>query len=60
VTTRSGNTTTSTTSGGVSQQEQQLAMREMALEDPEAESYNKATTYLNYFREALASPIQLG
>jgi hypothetical protein len=60
VTTRNGNTTTSTTSGGVSQQEQQLAMREMALEDPEAESYNKATTYLNYFREALASPIQLG
>jgi hypothetical protein len=57
---RSGNTVTSTTTGGMSQAEQQLAMREMALQDPEAESYNKATTYLNYFREALASPIELG
>jgi len=57
---RSGNTVTSTTTGGISQAEQQLAMREMALQDPEAESYNKATTYLNYFREALASPIELG
>jgi hypothetical protein len=60
VSTRSGNTTTSTTTGGVSQGEQQLAMREMALQSPDAESYNKATTYLNYFREALASPIELG
>ena len=60
VSVRSGNTVTSTTTGGISQAEQQLAMREMALQDPEAESYNKATTYLNYFREALASPIELG
>jgi hypothetical protein len=57
---RSGDTVTSTTTGGVSQAEQQLMMREAALQDPEAESYNKATTYLNYFREALASPIELG
>jgi hypothetical protein len=57
---RDGETVTSTTTGGMSQAEQQLAMREMALQDPEAESYNKATTYLNYFREALASPIELG
>ena len=57
---RSGNTVTSTTTGGIDQAEQQYMMREMALKDPEAESYNKATTYLNYFREALASPIELG
>lgn len=60
VTTRSGNKSTSIQTGGVDQMEQQYMMREMALKDPEAESYNKATTYLNYFREALASPIELG
>ena len=60
VTTNSGNTSKSVTTGGVSQGEQQLMMREMALKDPAAESYNKATTYLNYFREALESPIELG
>jgi|688.fasta_scaffold187940_1 hypothetical protein len=60
VTTRDGNTEKSITTGGVSQGEQQLMMREMALNDPAAESYNKATTYLNYFREALESPIELG
>lgn len=60
VTTNSGNTSKSVTTGGVSQGEQQLMMRDMALKDPAAESYNKATTYLNYFREALESPIELG
>lgn len=60
VTTRDGNTEKSVTTGGVSQGEQQLMMRDMALNDPDAESYNKATTYLNYFREALESPIELG
>jgi len=57
---RSGETVTSTTTGGLSQAEQQTMMRDRALNDPAAESYNKATTYLNYFREALASPIELG
>jgi hypothetical protein len=60
VTVRGEGTETSTVTGGVSQQEQQLMMREMALNDPAAESYNKATTYLDYFRESLASPIELG
>lgn len=60
VTTRSGDTTKSVTTGGVSQMEEQTMMREMALKDPAAESYNKATTYLDYFRKALASPIDLG
>jgi hypothetical protein len=44
----------------VSNSEEQVMMRDMALKDPAAESFNKATTYLNYFREALASPIELG
>lgn len=57
---RSGDTVTSTTTGGLDQAEQQAMMREMALNDPAAESFNKATTYLDYFREALASPIELG
>jgi hypothetical protein len=57
---RSGETVTSTTTGGLSQAEQQTMMRDMALSDPAAESYNKATTYLDYFRESLASPIELG
>ena len=60
VTTTSGTTTKSVTTGGVSQMEEQNMMREMALNDPSAESYNKATTYLDYFRKALASPIDLG
>lgn len=60
VTTTSGNTTRSVTTGGVSDMEERNMMREMALNDPAAESYNKATTYLDYFRKALASPIDLG
>jgi hypothetical protein len=60
VTTNSGNTSKSVTTGGVSQMEEQNMMREMALSDPAAESYNKSTTYLDYFRKALASPINLG
>ena len=60
VTTNNGNTSTSVTTGGVSSMEEQNMMREMALNDPAAESYNKSTTYLDYFRKALASPIDLG
>jgi hypothetical protein len=60
VTTRNGDTTKTVTTGGTSVQEQQLMMREMALNDPAAKEYNQATTYLQYFRDALASPIKLG
>lgn len=60
VTNNRGNTSSSVTTGGVSNSEEQVMMRDMALKDPAAESFNKATTYLNYFREALASPIELG
>jgi hypothetical protein len=56
----SGNTTRTTTSGGVSGQGAMAMMKEQALAQPEAENYNKATKYLNYFRDALASPIELG
>lgn len=35
-------------------------MREMALKDPNAEGYNKATAYLSYFEKALKAPIELG
>ena len=60
VTTTNGNTSKTVTTGGISQGEQQTMMREMALKDPAAEAFNKATTYLDYFRESLASPIELG
>lgn len=62
VTTRktSGNTTTVTQTGGVDTNIATKMMRDSALANPQAENYNKATTYLDYFREALASPIKLG
>jgi hypothetical protein len=56
----SGNTTTQTQSGGVSGDIMQSMMRDDALANPEAEGYNKATKYLNYFMDALDSPIELG
>jgi len=60
VTTNNGNTSTSVTTGGVSLMEEQNMMREMALKDPNAEGYNKATAYLSYFEKALKAPIELG
>jgi hypothetical protein len=56
----SGSTTTSVTTGGVSAADKALAMRDMALNDPNAKQFNQATTYLQYFRDALESPIKLG
>lgn len=56
----SGDTTKTTQSGGVSADIMQSMMREQALANPEAESYNKATKYLSYFMEALDNPIELG
>lgn len=60
VTTTSGNTTTTTTTGGVSGERAASMMREQALANPNAEGYNKATKYLDYFMNALSSPIRLG
>jgi len=62
VTTRktSGNTTSITQTGGVSSGTVEKMMRDSALANPQAEQYNKAVTYIDYFREALASPIKLG
>lgn len=59
VTIRHGNTQTSTTSGGVNADYAQSKMREQALASPEAEGYNKATKYLDYFTQALNAPIKL-
>lgn len=58
--TKSGNTTTQTQSGGVNSATMQSMMRDEALAKPEAEGYNKATKYLDYFMDALNSPIELG
>lgn len=60
VSTKSGNTTTQTQSGGVDSNTMQSIMREEALANPEAEGYNKATKYLDYFMDAIKSPIELG
>ena len=57
---KSGNTTKTTQSGGVSSDIMQKMMRDEALDNPEAENYNKATKYLSYFMEALDNPIELG
>lgn len=55
-----GNTTTTTRTGGVSAERAASMMREQALNTPGAEEYNKATKYLNYFTDAINSPIKLG
>jgi hypothetical protein len=55
-----GKTQIATQSGGVTQDAAMAMARNQALATPEAENYNKATKYLEYFREALDSPIQLG
>jgi hypothetical protein len=60
VSVKSGNTTKTTQSGGVSSDIMQKMMRDEALDNPEAENYNKATKYLSYFMEALDNPIELG
>jgi hypothetical protein len=57
---RTGDNSVTTVTGGVTAGDQALAMREQALADPQAENYNKATTFINYFRDALKAPIQLG
>jgi len=57
---RKGDNSVTTITGGVTAGDQALAMREQALADPQAENYNKATTFINYFRDALKAPIQLG
>jgi hypothetical protein len=57
---RTGDNSVTTITGGVTAGDQALAMREQALADPQAENYNKATTFINYFRDALKAPIQLG
>jgi hypothetical protein len=56
----SGTTTRTTTTGGVSDQEIASKMRDKAMANPDAENYNKATKYIDYFRQAIASPVQLG
>lgn len=60
VTNRSGSTSKSVTSGGLTNDAIDAKTREMALNAPGAEEYNKATTYMDYFMQALNSPIQLG
>jgi hypothetical protein len=55
-----GNTTTTTTSGGVNDAVAGAKMRELAMQNPDAENYNKATKYLDYFKAAIAAPVQLG
>jgi len=60
VTTGTEQNSVTTQSGGVSGDIINSMMRDEALANPEAEKYNKATKYLNYFMEALDNPIELG
>lgn len=56
----SGTTTRTTVSGGVGPDVIAAKMRDKAMANPDAEEYNKATKYLDYFKQAIAAPVQLG
>lgn len=55
----SGRITNTTQSGGVSQAEAEDQLKQMALEDPETEQYQKATTFMDMFDKAIAAKVQL-
>lgn len=54
-----GKNTTVKQSGGVSQDEAQDILLKKALADPETENYQKATTFMDYFNEAMKSKVNL-
>lgn len=58
VTTVKGKTTTTKTTGGVSDQ-LQSELRKQMLEDPETESYQKATNFMDMFINAIKGPGEL-
>jgi hypothetical protein len=45
--------------GGVSQDEAQDVLLKQALKEPETEYYQKATTFMDYFTEAMKSKVNL-
>lgn len=59
VTTVNGKKTTVKQSGGVSQDEAQDVLLKKALADPETENYQKATTFMDYFNNAIKSKVNL-
>lgn len=58
-TVKKGDNTTTTTRGGVSAEAASDALQTQALKSPEAEDYQKATTYMSWFNEAIDSGINL-
>lgn len=60
VTNRHGNNTSTTTSGGMTADAIASEIEQTALNDPEAEDYNKATKFMDYFMNSLGSQIDLG
>jgi hypothetical protein len=54
-----GKVTNTVQSGGVSQAEAEDQLKQMALQDPETEQYQKATTFMNMFDKAIAAKVQL-
>lgn len=55
----SNSKTVTKTTGGVSQQEAEDVLLKQALKEPETEYYQKATTFMDYFTEAMKSKVNL-
>jgi hypothetical protein len=59
VSTMKGDTVVSKTTGGIGQGEIQDVLQTKMLESPDTESYQKATTFMDYFLSALEGPVDL-
>jgi hypothetical protein len=55
----SNNTTVTTQTGGVSSEAAQDVLLKQAIAEPETEYYQKATTFMDYFNEAIKAKVDL-
>lgn len=55
--TTSGSTVTTKTTGGITSESATDLLNRQALSDPNAENYNKATKFMDYFLQAIESPV---
>jgi len=58
-TTTSGDTVTTSTKGGVTTESATNALKKQMIKDPESADYQEATTYMNWFTQALDGGINL-
>jgi hypothetical protein len=57
--TPSNNKTVTKETGGVSQAAQEDILLKQAIAEPETEYYQKATTFMDYFNEAIKAKVNL-